>query len=62
MTKKDYELIAEILDRSAQSHALNPFTNKCLYAELVSDFANALAGTNERFNRALFVKACGVEL
>ena len=61
MTRKDYELIAKVLDGSAQSHAVNPFTGKCLFEELVNDFADALAGTNPRFNRETFLTACGVK-
>lgn len=60
MTKKDYELIAGVLDRSAQSHALNPFTGKSLFVELVEDFAEVLENENPRFNREIFLKACGV--
>lgn len=59
MTRKDFDLIAKVLDSSAQSHAVNPFTGKCMFVELVQDFANALEGTNPRFNRELFLKACG---
>jgi hypothetical protein len=61
MTRKDFDLIAKVLDSSAQSHALNPFTGKSLYVELVQDFANALEGTNPRFNREMFLTACGVK-
>jgi hypothetical protein len=61
MTSKDYELIAKVLNESGQSHALNPFTGNCLYVELVEDFANALEGTNPRFNREMFLTACGVK-
>jgi hypothetical protein len=60
MTKKDYELIAKVLDGSAQSHALNPFTGKSLFVELVEDFATALQNENPRFNRDIFFMACGV--
>jgi hypothetical protein len=60
MTKKDYELIAKVLDSSAQSHATNPFTGECMYVGLVEDFAKALQDTNPRFNRAKFLTACGV--
>ena len=61
MTKKEYELIAGVLDRSAQSHALNPFTGKSLFVELVEDFAEVLENENPRFQRSLFLKACGLK-
>jgi len=61
MTKKDYELIAGVLDSSAQSLTLNPFTGKTLYVGLVEDFATALQAENPRFNRSLFLEACGVK-
>ena len=60
MTKKDYELIARVLDSSAQAQAVNPFTGKNIYVELVEDFAKALQETNPRFNREIFLTACGV--
>ena len=61
MTRKDYVLIAEVLNNSAQSHATNPFTGECMYKRLVEDFADALEGTNPLFNRAKFLDACGVK-
>jgi len=61
MTKKDYELIAGVLDRLAQSHALNPFTGKSLFVELVEDFAEVLENENPRFQRSLFLTACGLK-
>jgi hypothetical protein len=60
MTRKDFELIARVLDSSAQSTAINPFTGKNIYVELAEDFAKALQEANPRFNRELFLKACGV--
>ena len=50
MTKKDYELIASIV-------AEIKFGQREIVAGM---FADKLAGTNERFNRSLFLKACGV--
>jgi hypothetical protein len=60
MTKKDDVLIARQLESSAQSHALKHITGKSLIVELVEDFAEALGNENPRFNRSLFLKACGV--
>lgn len=54
MTRKDFELIAGIVkEMTAQDY---PQDRKDK-AEL---FAQALAGTNDRFNRETFLKACGV--
>ena len=60
MTKKDYELIAGVLDGSAQAQAINPFTGETLYVGLVKDFANALEDENPRFNSEIFFRACGI--
>ena len=61
MTKKDYELIAGVISelveykRQGGAFAHNPELST------VADFlADALAGTNPRFNRATFLEACGV--
>ena len=53
MTKKDFQLIADVLkahqDGSAGDHVVRG---------LVMSFAIELAKTNERFNKERFVKAC----
>jgi hypothetical protein len=54
MTKKDYELIAEVILNS------QGLTRGGVMDTLAERMADALAGTNERFNRSLFLKACGV--
>jgi len=60
MTKKDYELIAEVLANSWQTSVINPFTGVNMYRELVNSFMTALELENPKFNRRLFLKACGV--
>lgn len=50
MTRKDYELIA------ATIREIPAFPSKRIVAE---EFATALAGTNPRFDRDRFLKACG---
>ena len=55
MTKKDYELIAgAVKELTADYYA----RDKQDTAEL---FARVLANTNPRFNRTLFLDACGVK-
>lgn len=59
MSRQDFVLIAKTI------HALRAPTGvltKGLHIEVANDFADALAHTNERFNRARFLKACGVEV
>lgn len=57
MTRKDFRLIADTL-----LHL--PSFNSTLRAHRTSTakaFADALATTNPRFKRGVFLKACGVE-
>lgn len=55
MTKRDFELIARVLktwrDDFGAKRALG----------VAQDFADELQGTNPQFDRARFLKACGVE-
>ena len=53
MTKKDYELIADVL-AVAYWHS-NDQKN-----HIAHDLADALQAENPRFNREIFLKACGV--
>lgn len=61
MTKKDYELIAGVMSRLSAD-----FTNggeDTVSLRLVAEeLADSLADTNPRFNREMFLKACGVAL
>ena len=54
MTKKDYELIARIIKEAGL--AQNDLER------IANDFAYTLASKNPRFNRDMFLKACGVEV
>ena len=61
MTKKDYELIAGILSNSI--YTANKFKEeqgKGWIEHIALEFADSLTTTNPRFNRELFLKACGV--
>ena len=51
MTKKDFELIAGTIARLPAGPA---------HREVARLFADALAGTNPRFDHAKFLRACGV--
>jgi hypothetical protein len=53
MTRKDYKLIAEVI-------AVSWFGSAELKADLVDNLANKLEQDNPRFNRKMFVSACGV--
>lgn len=66
MTRKDYELIAASMHRTVMAHGIgNRSTreiaggNKALRLA-ATDLAASLAADNPRFNRAAFLKACGV--
>jgi hypothetical protein len=56
MTKKDYELIAEVLKGLRADFGDSPVALDVVASELASE----LQHTNERFNRARFLSACGV--
>lgn len=56
MTKKDYELIAEVLKGLRADFGDSPVALDVVASELASE----LQHTNERFNRARFLTACGV--
>ena len=56
MTRKDYNLIAEVL-----SYSLNAIIDDMALEALASNFADELALDNPRFDRARFLAACGVK-
>ena len=56
MTKKDYELIAEVIKN------LDEVIDPEAYSVLVIKLAGALAGDNPRFDGVKFAKACGVNV
>ena len=55
MSKKDFELIARVLREHNHDHREGEYTSPTILAEY---FADALAATNPRFDRARFVAAC----
>jgi histone H3/H4 len=60
MSRQDFELIARILNRSLQ--CARPSSAAAATMQTVAhNFANELAATNPRFDRARFLKASGVQ-
>lgn len=53
MTKKDYELIAEVLNSGVMAY------NK--KKQICDKFIEALYRDNPRFNKDIFNKACGIK-
>lgn len=53
MTRKDYQLIADVIRTSYSADVY-----KDLRWRLAMEFADALAATNPRFDRERFLKAC----
>ena len=55
MTRKDFQLIADVLTNFNVDNVANQREVTAMIAE---SFAAALTKTNPRFNKALFLKAC----
>ena len=53
MTRKDFQLIADVLKASSTSPM-----NRCVVQELAVTFASELSKTNPRFNKQRFIEAC----
>jgi len=51
MTKKDFQLIADVLKPHAKSHTAQA---------MALDFAVAFEKVNARFNKKVFLSACGL--
>lgn len=54
MSKKDFELIADIINNSVISNPVDKI-------DLATDFADRLAQTNPRFQKDRFLVACEVK-
>lgn len=57
MTKKDYELIAEVFGYHRKQYGGR---TDSVTVELVNDLADALAKQNPKFNRNKFLASCGL--
>ena len=58
MTKRDYELIAEVLAEYVWS---TPLESVPIIANIIHDLADVFASENERFDYEKFVMACQPE-
>jgi hypothetical protein len=59
VTKKDYELIAGVMERLSADFN-NGGEDTVSLSLVAEELATALADTNPRFDRARFLTACGV--
>jgi hypothetical protein len=57
MTRKDFQLIADVLSAVLKAKENNP-ANRVVVEELAVAFASELAKTNPRFNKERFLNAC----
>ena len=57
MTRKDYVMLAEIINKNATSSTESTFIH---FARMAEDLATELQADNPRFDRARFLTACGV--
>ena len=67
MTRKDYQLIADVFQRNRiyDSFIFDEEARGSAYraaSRVAYDLADALALDNPRFNRDTFLKACGIEV
>lgn len=62
MTKKDYELIAGAISFAVDKYDGEDWTMLGAGAAIAGLIADELAEDNPRFNREMFLKACGVAL
>jgi hypothetical protein len=59
MTRKDFQLIADAIAEASENH---PELFRLGASAIVAHrLADALAGTNDRFDREKFLTACGVK-
>jgi hypothetical protein len=60
MSKKHYEALAAVIEETKEDCAGAPFAQSALKmtAERIADY---LATDNPRFDRARFLRACGIE-
>lgn len=60
MTRKDYVLIADALAQPIRPLTGHEHAMTIAWGETVRNLTRALANDNPRFDRARFLKACGV--
>ncbi len=60
MTRKDFVLIAEAIKATADANTANETAQWVWRRDMAVAFATRLAGTNARFDRDKFLRACGL--
>jgi hypothetical protein len=60
MTRKDFQLIADVM-AGLSADWKTSWTDTVSLSLVAEELADALATTNERFNRETFLTACGVK-
>jgi hypothetical protein len=58
MTRQHFQMIADVLKDAGQH---NSCIDRTAHEAIAREFAVRLMATNPRFDRARFLKACGVE-
>lgn len=61
MTRKDYELIARVISSIYKDFDCSPSEDTVSLSVIAEELADSLQGENPRFNRELFLTACGVK-
>jgi hypothetical protein len=61
MTRKDFQLIADTVARLYKDFDCSPSEDTVSLSLVAEELADALATTNDRFNRETFLTACGVK-
>jgi len=56
-TRQHFELVAQVLN----NYATNDKTQKEIVTAIAHAFAHVFGGNNSRFDRARFLRACGVD-
>lgn len=60
MSKKDYEMIAEAFKISNGSITIAPYDAETALSLVATILADSFEKENQRFDRARFLKACGI--
>lgn len=60
MTRKDYQLIAAVFQKANETLTGTGTDRETIIATIADDIADVLATDNPRFDRARFLKACGL--
>jgi hypothetical protein len=61
MTRKDFQLIADVISSIYKDFDCSPSEDTVSLSVIAEELATKLQDTNPRFNRDLFLTACGVK-